>query len=79
MPLLYEKSLLQDWHLDGFITFIQHITSNYDDVWFVTVQAGLDYRMRPVSNDDLLDGALWDNGFGCDPVEVRECADVTCV
>jgi len=44
------------FHYDGYKDFIQEVTETYDDVWFVTVNEGLNYvkNFNNYSNADIL-------------------------
>merc|ERR1711972_1155682 len=41
------------------------------DVWIVPVWAGLQYRMNPVTNAELLNGTI--PAFGCDNFPAKNC------
>ncbi|XP_023332330.1 uncharacterized protein LOC111704337 isoform X1 [Eurytemora carolleeae] len=54
------------WHYEGYKDFLQEITENYDDVWIVPVNAGLDYfqNHNNLTNTEIL--ALGDDSpFSC--------------
>ena len=52
-----------DYRYDGYKMFLEEITT-YDDVWIVPIWAGLQYRMNPVTNAELINGTL--PAFHCD-------------
>ena len=59
-----------DYRYEGYKRFITDITA-LDDVWIVPVWAGLQYRMNPVTNEELKNGTL--PAFGCNNFPPKNC------
>ena len=53
---------------------MEYITG-LDDVWVVPINAGLEYRKNPKTNDELKAGAL--DAFNCDNFPVADCFSPT--
>merc|ERR1712243_523946 len=43
----------QDWHFQGYLKFIEEISSK-DDVWIVPVKQGIKYMKNPLTQEELL-------------------------
>ena len=59
-----------DYRYEGYKRLIAEITQ-LPDVWIVPVWAGLQYRMNPVTNAELLNGTI--PAFGCDNFPAKNC------
>jgi hypothetical protein len=49
---------------------LDYITS-LDDVWIVPINAGLEYRKNPKTNEELKNGDL--DAFNCDAFPPEDC------
>ena len=66
-----------DFHYEGYKMFIDYL-GHMDNVWIVPIHAGLVYRKNPVSNEDILNGAVPE--FHCDnfPTPPSPCVQSSC-
>ena len=62
------------YRFEGYLKFLEYITG-LDDVWVVPINAGLEYRKNPKTNDELKAGAL--DAFNCDNFPVADCFSST--